>query len=108
MKLLIVQLPPRHITIMTSSSEDISQYKKKEIINRSLQCAGVKCDWFHTADCIRSVSCAWLHQFESSLNCRMHFRVLFASAGQTAFCVLFVVLFVTENSRPYYGSSHMY
>jgi hypothetical protein len=29
MKLLIVQLPPRHITIMSPSSEDISQYKKR-------------------------------------------------------------------------------
>jgi hypothetical protein len=41
---------------MPSSSEDISGYNKQEIINRTLQCVSVKCDWFYMTEYVRSVA----------------------------------------------------
>jgi hypothetical protein len=65
--LLFLRFINHHITIMSSSSEDISRHNKQDIIDRSLQCASVKCDWFHTIDCASRRAALRLHYFNISI-----------------------------------------
>jgi hypothetical protein len=54
--LLFLWFINHNITIMSSSSEDICHYNNQETINRLLQHASVKCSWFRTTNCMRSVA----------------------------------------------------